>query len=202
MSRPWSSHRAGCRPRTFAHLADRGADQVRTADQLRYAPAMSSGLDVLHTYFAGEKSAGLFCLALGVVSLALAFWLWRSGGSVRAMAIPIAIIGLGQVAIGIGLPARTPGQVARLERGFAENPERARADETARMTAVMRNFGVIKIVEAAVILLGVALALFARSRPWLVGVGLGLALQGVVMLAFDVFAEKRGDLYFAWLRGG
>jgi hypothetical protein len=61
---------------------------------------------------------------------------------------------------------------------------------------------VVEIVEVVAIASGVLLALFLRGRPAAVGVGLGLALQGAVMLAFDVFAEKRGELYVSWLRGG
>jgi hypothetical protein len=69
------------------------------------------------------------------------------------------------------------------------------------MDGVQRNFVVIEVVEAVLVLAGLALAMLGR-RDALVAVGMGLAIHGAVMLAFDLFAEKRGAAYHAWLRPG
>lgn len=158
-------------------------------------------LDPLHHYFAGERSAGVLLAALGVAALAFAWWLRADGGPFRAMLYPLAVVGLLQLAVGVGLAVKTGPQVATLERAFADDGAAARAAERARMDGVQRNFVVIEVVEAVLVLAGLALAMLGR-RDALVAVGMGLAIHGAVMLAFDLFAEKRGAAYHAWLRPG
>jgi len=136
---------------------------------------------------------------LGVAALAFAWWLRSDGGPLRAMLYPLAIVGLLQLAIGVGLAGRTGSQVTRLERSFASDAASARAGERERMAGVQRNFVIIKVVETVIVLAGLAMAMLAR-RDAIVAVGLGLAIQGSVMLAFDAFAESRGALYDAWRR--
>jgi hypothetical protein len=155
--------------------------------------------DALHQYFAGERSAGMLIAGLGVAALAFAWWLRSDGGPFRAMLFPLAIVGLLQLAIGVGLAGRTASQVTRLERSFASDASSARAGERERMARVQRNFVIIKVVETVLVVAGLAMVMLSR-RDALVAVGMGLAIQGAVMLAFDVFAEGRGALYEAWLR--
>jgi hypothetical protein len=70
------------------------------------------------------------------------------------------------------------------------------------MARVQRNFRYVELVEAVLPLGSLALVLGLRERPAWVGVGLGLLVQAGVMLAFDVFAEARGAVYYAWLQRG
>ncbi len=68
-------------------------------------------MDELQRYFEAEKQGALWLIELAAVAFAVTVWLWRSQGPFRAMAIPIAITGLGQLGIGVGLFARTDKQV-------------------------------------------------------------------------------------------
>lgn len=80
------------------------------------------------------------------------------------------------------------------------NPQATVESEIARMTKVNRSFKVIEAIEVVVILVGVLLALFFRSRNLaLASVGMGLFLQAAVLLAFDLFAEHRAIVYTRWL---
>lgn len=162
-------------------------------------------MDALHTYFDGERQAGLGAALLGLIACGFSAWLWSTTSAFRAMLVPVALIGLIQLGIGVGLWVKTPAQVAALEAGLAQ-PEAAartaRSTELVRMERVMKNFLVIKAVELLLIAVGVGLIFGLRQRGWAVGVGMGLLVQAAVMLAFDVFAEARGEPYLAWLRGG
>jgi hypothetical protein len=156
--------------------------------------------DPIALYFTGEKNAGVLCVVLAVLSVALTLWVWRVHPPLRAIAAPLLLIGLIQLAIGLTLASQTRLQVASLRHDLASQPETARAQELARMDRVNRNFTRIKIVEAVLIVAALALILAFRSSA-LVAIGLGLLLQTSVMLVFDVFAERRAQVYTTWLRG-
>jgi hypothetical protein len=111
---------------------------------------------------------------------------------------PLAIVGLLQLALGIGLYMRTPGQVAELRAGFDSNPQKTAEAELLRMRRVNRNFVWIEVVEGVFLLVGFGLVLGMKGRP-AAAVGLGLLLESAAMLAFDVFAERRGEAYQTWL---
>ena len=60
----------------------------------------------------------------------------------------------------------------------------------------------IKVIELLLLIVGVILMIYASSSgyPLLIGVGLGLAIQSAIMLAFDYFAHERGEMYFDFLQ--
>lgn len=151
------------------------------------------------TYFDGEKTAGLVVAVVGLGALAWAALLRRGGGDLRAMFWPLVIVGAIEAAVGVGLYARTGPQVERLRAELDEAPARFYDAETPRMERVQRAFVVIEVVELALLVAGVALALGFKSRPSVWGVGLGIVLQASVMLVFDLAAERRGALYLAAL---
>ena len=161
-------------------------------------------MEPLHTYFLGERQAGLCAVALGLLSLAFAWWLFRSVSPFRTMMIPLGIVGILQVAVGAGLYIKTPAQVSALEDGLshAASNQEAHGKETQRMQRVQANFVLLKFAWIALIAVGLGLVVFMRGRPGSVGVGLGILLQAVVMLAFDLFAEARGSDYLRWLQQG
>lgn len=156
--------------------------------------------DAMHQYFQGERSGGLLLAALGLAALAFSAWLRTDGGSLRAMLYPLALVGVLQLAIGVGLAAKSGPQVARLEQATRADAPAALARETARMARVQANFLVIEFVESALVLGGLAMVMLSR-RQAVAAVGLGILLQGSVMLAFDVFADRRGAIYYDSLRG-
>ena len=66
------------------------------------------------------------------------------------------------------------------------------------MEKVMKSFVIYRWIEIALILGGVVLIFLYRSNPdksFLRGVGITLALQAVLMLGADYFAEQRGKTY-------
>lgn len=151
----------------------------------------------LAVYFEGEKSAGLVLAVVGVMALAWGGLVLRGGaGDLRGVLWPVMLVGALQVAVGVGLHARTDGQVAALRAQLDREPAAFFAAERPRMEKVQRNFVYIEWVEVALLALGVALALGRKASPAAWGVGAGMVVQAGVMLAFDLLAERRGA---AWL---
>jgi hypothetical protein len=114
-------------------------------------------MDALHTYFDGERQAGLCAALLGLISCAFATWLWSTTSTFRAMLVPIGLVGIIQLGVGVGLWVKTPGQVAALESGLgqpAAAAHTARSTEIVRMERVMKSFLVIKAVELVLIAVG------------------------------------------------
>lgn len=155
--------------------------------------------DALTTYFDGEKSAGLVLAGVGALASAWAFAVRRGYSDAAGMFWPVVLVGVLQLAVGVGLYARTGSQVAALHAQMERSTTEMLSTERPRMEKVQRNFVVIEVVELVLILVGAALALGFKGAPYRAEVGMGLVLQGAVMLVFDLLAERRGALYLAAL---
>lgn len=152
-------------------------------------------LDTLTAYFHGEKQGAIALMILGGAALTAAIVLVATRSDYRAMAIPLGLIALLQIAIGIGLYARTDPQVASLVGQATADAPAMIAAELARMTKVMASFGVIKIIELVIFAIGVGLTYAFAHRPAIHAIGIGLIIQAAVMLAFDLTAERRAAPY-------
>ena len=150
----------------------------------------------LNTYFQAEHAESLLFAAIGIIAIATAaFLLWRYGDALsQGLAIPLILVGLIQLSVGGSVYLRTPAQLAALQAQHMQEPARFKADETARMTTVMTNFRTYKIIEAAFILIGLAVTLTV-SQPFWLGIGMGMLIQGALMLPADITAENRGAIY-------
>ncbi len=155
----------------------------------------------LTVYFEGEKSAGLVLAVVGALALAWGGLVLRGGaGDLRGALWPVMLVGVLQLAVGVGLYARTDAQVAGLRAQHAREPAAFFAAETARMEKVQRSFVAIEWVELALLVVGVALALGRKGSTTAWGVGTGMVVQAAVMLAFDLVAERRGAAWLEALR--
>jgi hypothetical protein len=150
-------------------------------------------------YFNAEKAESLLFIAVGLIAVGVGVWLWMNGHRLRSMAFPlIAVAGI-QIAVGSSVYLRTAAQVAALSAQYEAAPAEMRAEEGARMAAVMKNFDLYKIMEIALLVIGVLLILFLRRSDIAVGIGTGLIIQSAFMLTLDMFAESRGETYLAAL---
>lgn len=156
----------------------------------------------IDAYFAGERAESLLFLAVGLVACVVAsVAVWRRRDPLLVgLAVPLALVGLIQVGVGATIYARTPGQVASLQALFAADPAAFKVEEGARMQAVRSAFAVYKGLELAFIVVGLALAVPRTRRRFWRGVGLGMLLQGALMLPADLAAEGRADTYMKALQ--
>ena len=152
-------------------------------------------------YFAGEKQESLLFIAVGLMAIGVAVWLWSHGHRLKYMAIPLVVIALMQLVVGATVYLRTDSQVQNLVAQSQSAPAQCKQEEMSRMQTVMKNFTVYKTIEMVLLLVGVGLIGFLQRFDVAAGLGAGLVLQAAFTLALDLFAEARGQDYLAALNG-
>jgi hypothetical protein len=155
----------------------------------------------IFSYFRAEKAESVLFVGAGVLAIGCAVWLLIQHRSALAtgLAIPLMAIGLIQLVVGSTVYARSDRQMIDLSTQYTSNTAAFVAAETPRMAAVNRNFDVYKLIEIAFIIIGTGLLFFLQSRDFWAGLGLGMLLQGSAMLSADFFAERRADVYTAFV---
>lgn len=153
----------------------------------------------LVVYFNGEKYAGLLLAAIAVAMMVAAIIIFRAGAGFRSFALTLVIAAIAEIALGVGLYVRTGTQVSRLEEQLRRDAPAFYAAEAPRMARVQRNFVIVEYVELALILVSALAAVALKTRPGPAGIALGLLIAASMVLAFDVFAERRGAEYTAAL---
>jgi hypothetical protein len=157
----------------------------------------------IHKYFTGEKQESLLFLIIGILAIGLAvvfyFFLRDNPMFFRGAAIPLAAIGIIQCVVGFTVYARSDKQ--RMDVAYQVGVEPSgytKTEELPRMETVMKNFIIYRWVEIAFIITGIILIVLFYSntgRSFWFGLGITLALQAMIMLGADYFAEKRGGIY-------
>jgi drug/metabolite transporter (DMT)-like permease len=157
----------------------------------------------IYKYFIAEKQESLLFLIVGIVAVLLAviFWFFvKSNPSFfKGAAIPLLAIGLIQLVVGYSVYNRTDKQKADIAYNIGMEPvSYVTQTEQPRMKTVMKNFVIYRWAEIAFIIAGLVLIFLFKSNPdksfWY-GVGVALAIQAIIMLGADYFAEKRGKIY-------
>lgn len=152
-------------------------------------------------YFAGEKQESLLFIAVALVAIGVAVWLWTQGHRLKFMAVPLVVIALMQLVVGATVYLRTEAQVQQLVTQYQSAPAQFKQDETSRMQTVMKNFKLYKAVEMVLLVIGVGLIALMQRFDVAAGLGAGLVLQAAFTLALDLFAEARGEDYLGALNG-
>jgi hypothetical protein len=153
-------------------------------------------------YFTAEKQESLLFILVGLIAVGVGIWLWLNGHRLRSMAFPLVAVAAIQILVGTSVYLRTDRQVAALVAQRDAVPVEMKVQEEARMAVVMKNFGLYKIIEIALLGIGIALVLFMRPSDLAVGIGAGLIIQSAFMLTLDMFAEFRAETYIAALGQG
>lgn len=160
--------------------------------------------DAILTYFEGEKGGGLAAAAMGLFSLVAAGALSTrfatpGGAELRPFTIALGVLGLLELAIGVGLYAKTGPQVAALLERLETEPAAFYASEGARMAKVQKAFVTLEIVWCVLISAGAIVAVTQKLRPLPSGIAIAVVLTAAFFLAFDLVAERRGALYYTAL---
>lgn len=160
-----------------------------------------SFVEIMHTYFRGEKLEALwFILPVGVLLIVFGVVALKAerGGFARGVAIPCILFGLIFMGTGIGVGIRTKGQVADIEQSFRNSPAAMAQKELPRMEKVNANFKLTFVVFG--VLAAVGLGVHYLGGPnWGRGVGAALILISAIGLLVDGFAERRAHPYTAAL---
>ncbi|MBL0182215.1 MAG: hypothetical protein IPP96_07940 [Chitinophagaceae bacterium] len=157
----------------------------------------------VYKYFIAEKQESLLFLIVGIaaIMLAIIFLIFVKSNPTfyKGAAIPLLAIGIIQCVVGFTVYSRSDKQMKEVAYNLGMEPgSYTRQQELPRMNTVMKNFVIYRWVEIAFIIAGVVLIFLFRTNPdkifWY-GLGIALAIQGVLMLGADFFAEQRGKTY-------
>jgi hypothetical protein len=154
-------------------------------------------MEFIKTYFIAEKSESLIFMAIGVITIFFsAYALWRWGDPFyKGFAIPVILIGLIQIVVGGTVYLRTDKQIADLKVLYEMKKSVFTSTEKSRMESVMKNFSLYKKIEVAFVVIGLFLIFLVPAKEFWLGIGVGMLLQGAIMLTADIFAERSGTTY-------
>jgi len=162
----------------------------------------------IQKYFAAEKQESLLFVILGISAIALSFvfffFIKTNPPLFKGAAVPLLLIGLIQLVVGYTVYSRTEKQAVDIAYNMGMEPLAfSKNKELPRMETVMKNFAIYRWIEIALIIAGLVLIFLFRQDPdksfWY-GLGITLAVQAVLMLGADYFAEKRGAVYIKELQ--
>ena len=156
-----------------------------------------SFLDVMQTFFRGEKLHALFViLPIGVLLIAFGAVVLKAerGGYDWSIAVPSILFGLVLVSAGIGVGARTNGQVTEIKAGYEKEPAAMVKKELPRIEKVNRNARIAIHVFGALALVGLILH-FAIRAGWSRGLGSELVLVGALGLLLEGSVDRRAEPY-------
>jgi hypothetical protein len=148
-------------------------------------------------YFVAEKQESVIFVVVGLLAIGFSLWLWMNGHRLKSMAYPLVVIGLMQIVVGGTVYLRTDSQVSTLSAQLQVNPAALKAEETARMETVMKNFSIYKSIEMLLLIMGGVMIAFLQRHDMAAGIGVGLVLQAALTLTLDLFAEVRGADYLS-----
>lgn len=157
----------------------------------------------IYKYFIAEKQESLLFLIIGLIAIILSIIFWffikTNPAFFKGLAIPLLAIGLIQTVVGYTVYNRSDKQKMDVAYNIGIEPAGyIKQTEIPRMENVMKNFVIYRWIEIAFIVTSFILIFLFRSNPdksfWY-GFGIGLAMQAVIMLGADYFAEQRGEVY-------
>lgn len=160
-------------------------------------------LGFIYKYFIAEKQESLLFVILGLaaVMLGILFLVFIKSNPVfyKGAAIPLLALGIIQCVAGFTVFSRTDRQMKDVAYNMGMEPKLfANQLELPRMKKVMKSFVIYRWMEIAFIITGLVLIFLFRTNPdrafWY-GLGITFAIQAVLMLGADYFAEKRGGVY-------
>ena len=158
-------------------------------------------MDAVSSYFDAERAESLLFIGIGALALAACVYVVsaRRSAFFKGMALSLAIVALIQLVVGITVFVRSPQDDARVHAALRADRAHIAEVEVPRMKVVVRNFVLYRWIELALLLLGAVLVARAARGSAVRGAGLGLALQAALMLALDLFAERRAEAYLGFL---
>jgi uncharacterized membrane protein HdeD (DUF308 family) len=154
-------------------------------------------MEFIKTYFAAEKNESLIFVLFGILTISFSIYalLKWNDSFYRGFAVPVILIGIIQIVVGSTVYFRTDTQINSLETLYQQDKAAFSKAETPRMYTVMKSFLLYKKVEVAFVVIGLLLIFFAPTSEFWLGIGVGMLLQGALMLTADIFAERRGKEY-------
>ena len=156
----------------------------------------------IEKYFNAERwnCAGGIGIGLVAITFALYYLLKVKEPYYTGMAWALLALGLFFLIVCTGVFVRSHQDIARVTGYMDTHNPLLQTEELPRMEKVMRTFKVIMTVEIALIVLSVALILFAPLPAAWKGAFTGILIMAALLLCFDYLADKRGQVYWDYLK--
>jgi len=153
-------------------------------------------VEILVTYFRGEKQLGIAVAVAGVALAAFCAYFARSesGSFATAMLIPFGLVAVACIGGGPFLAIRSDRQIEELSAMHARDPAALVAAEVPRMDKVNANWPRLKAAWTVGIVLALVL-IHGAKREWSTGLGMALLVIFALVFTIDVFAERRAEIY-------
>lgn len=159
----------------------------------------------IEKYFIAEKQESLLFLGIGIAALIIALlgiFVWKTQFW-KGASIPLILIAVLQIIVGFTVCNRSDADRVRVVYALTMNPADLKEKELPRMETVNKNFIFYRYVEIALLIVGIiGIALYKSNidKQFVYGIAVALAIQAVLMLGADYFAEKRALVYTAQLK--
>jgi predicted membrane channel-forming protein YqfA (hemolysin III family) len=154
----------------------------------------------IEKYFMAEKGESLLFVIMGVAALiaAMVFFFVFKSSALRGAAIPFLLVGAIHMVVGYTVYKRSDEDRKRNVYNLDMNPSTFKTVELPRMQVVNKNFVIYRYTEIALAIVGIALWLLFRNnmrKEFWYGFGIALAVEALLSLGADFFAEKRAGVY-------
>ena len=158
----------------------------------------------IESYFNAESAESILFIIVSLIALGIsAYFLAKVRQPYyNGVAIGLTFVALIQLTVGVTIYLRSPKDIERVQSYVNADIQydSLETEEIPRMERVMRNFAIYRWIEIVMVLFGIGVFLGIRQPIFWKGLGLGLAIQGTLMLALDFFAERRGAEYLEYLK--
>ena len=160
-------------------------------------------LDYTNKWVVGEINEGRAIMIAGIAALVLTVVLWRccSSETVRALLIPLLVVGLFHTGTGVGMIILNRNRVEQFAEQYEQKtPQEFAQSEAARVEGFMGLYP--KTIIWSAVLLVVAVCLFAFfSSNWVRGAALVTIYLALSLLVIDYFSKDRALTYQQELNG-
>ena len=160
-------------------------------------------MNQIEKYFNAEKAESLLFIIVGLLAMIIAiyFIVIIKTPFYKGFAYALIAIALLQLIVGTTVYFRSPKDIIKVNNIIEYNDHlKIKSEEIPRMQTVMKNFIIYRWIEIVLIIAGViSIFVFPTLQFWK-GLGAGFALQGILMLLLDLFAENRGKVYLNYLQ--
>lgn len=152
-------------------------------------------------YFNGEIVASWIFIALGIAGciVTIYFLLKVKKPVYNGIAYTVAVISLIQLTVGFTLNSRLPEYREKIEMRMAGEQGNISLEEVPRLELLLGQLSFYRWTSIALLTVGLLIFFnFDSSTSWK-GVGIGLSIESLIMLAMNFWAEDRNTAFMEHL---
>jgi hypothetical protein len=159
----------------------------------------------IEKYFIAEKQQGLFFICIGILAIVVALlglFLWKTQFW-KGASIPLIAIAILQIIIGYTVYAKSDADRVKVVYAIDMNPDDLASKELPRLEQIMKKFITYRYIEIVLLVIGGILIYKGRNednQQFIYGIGVALAIQTLIILNADRFAEKRAFNYMQQIK--